>query len=159
MLITFTLSLPGVVLKHNRTILVVHSWLLIVNAIFTLGVGLAIWFTTLQTKANLAPVFNSQSTLTQSMLQFKFNCCGYNMPGTFTTDSTCPNATVAASKGLCVGPLSAFANSFLDIVFTSMFGFCAVDVLLLLSGLCVLKDRAEKARYRLIDEKRSYSKF
>ena len=51
-------------------------------------------------------------------------------------------------------PFGVFANRFLDIVFTTFFGFVAVDVMLLLSSLCLIKDRKEKERYRFIDEKR-----
>ena len=56
-------------------------------------------------------------------------------------------------------PFGAFANQFLDVVFTTFFGFVAVDMMLLLSVLCLIKDRKEKERYRFIDEKRGYSTF
>ena len=53
----------------------------------------------------------------------------------------------------CVGPFSNFANSFLDLVFTALFGIVGLDVAFLLSVVVVLKSRAEKKRYRHIDEK------
>ena len=87
------------------------------------------------------------------MLQFKFKCCGYNDPNTFIRDGTCPNAAEVARHGGCIGPFGVFANQFLDIVFTTFFGFVAVDVLVLMSVLCVIKERKELRRYVLIDEK------
>jgi hypothetical protein len=53
----------------------------------------------------------------------------------------------------CVGPLSSFANTYLDFIFTAAFGIVGVDVLLLLCIATVLKYRTELERYRHIDEK------
>ena len=51
----------------------------------------------------------------------QFNCCGYmNIP--FHQGAACADAIAAAKKSNCVGPISNFANSFLDVVFTAMFG-------------------------------------
>lgn len=52
-----------------------------------------------------------------------------------------------------MGPFSNFANSFLDLIFTALFGVVGLDVAFLLSVVVVLKNRAEKERYRHIDEK------
>jgi hypothetical protein len=51
---------------------------------------------------------------------------------------------------------SNFANELLDIVFTAMFGICAVDMILFLATLVLLKNRKEKERYRLIDQKAGF---
>jgi len=58
-----------------------------------------------------------------------------------------------------MGPFGVFANKFLDVVFTTFFGFVAVDMLVLLSVLCVIKERKEERRYVLIDQKRRYGEF
>ena len=71
-------------------------------------------------------------------------------------DTTCVSAATAARLGPCVTPFSVFANRFLGVVFTSFFGFVAVDVMLLLAALCLINDRKERERYRLIDEKSGY---
>ena len=72
-----------------------------------------------------------------------------------------------------MGPFSNFANSFLDLIFTAIFGLAGMwisylntltlrlmslgaDLALFLSVLVVLKDRAEKQRYRHIDEKNGF---
>lgn len=90
------------------------------------------------------------------MLQQKFQCCGFTNPALFVKDSTCTSAATAARLGPCVTPFGVFASRFLDIVFTTFFGFVAVDMMLLLAALCLIKDRKEKERYRLIDEKRGF---
>lgn len=54
----------------------------------------------------------------------QFNCCGYlDKSPKFVQDSTCPSAEAAGQKFGCVGPFSNYANEFLDLIFTSMFGF------------------------------------
>jgi len=155
---TFLLSLPAIILPKNRFWLNVHGWLVVICALFTLVVGLDIWFETLKTRSNLAVAWGQQTPLTQSLLQQRFNCCGYlnSTAPPFQLDSTCTNALVAAQKQGCVAPFSKFANQYLDIIFTAEFGIVAIDVFLLLCVAMVLKDRKERERYRLIDEKNGW---
>ncbi|KAI4091512.1 MAG: hypothetical protein LQ344_004068 [Seirophora lacunosa] len=51
----------------------------------------------------------------------QWQCCGY-MDIPFHSDSTCPTPIIAMSKTNCVGPFSNYANDFLDVVFTAIFG-------------------------------------
>lgn len=85
----------------------------------------------------------------------QFNCCGYLNPANppFITDATCPNVQQAQKLGGCVTNFGNFANQFLDVVFTAMFGAVALDVILFLSSVVLIKDRKEQERYRLIDRK------
>ncbi|KAK5945061.1 hypothetical protein PMZ80_002264 [Knufia obscura] len=159
MTFSFVISLPALFRKQNLILLQIHAWLIVIAAIFTLGIGLEIWFSTLETRRNLEPIWNRQSTFIQSMLQFKFKCCGYNDPEVFIKDGTCPNAAEVARHGGCIGPFGVFANQFLDVVFTTFFGFVAVDMLVLLSVLCVIKETKEQRRYVLIDQKKRYGEF
>ncbi|RMZ83782.1 hypothetical protein DV738_g1069, partial [Chaetothyriales sp. CBS 135597] len=154
MMLCFLISLPAAFLPRNRFFLHLVTFLIIVTATITLAIGLNIWFSTLETHKNLTPIWNASSPVTQSMLQFKFKCCGYSNPALFIKDQTCPSAKVAADLGPCFTPFGAFANQFLDIVFTTFFGFVAIDFIFLLATLCLIKDRKEKERYKLIDEKR-----
>lgn len=153
MFLSFLISVPAMFKKQNLVLLQIHAWTIVACAVFTLGIGLEIWFSTLKTRSNLEPLWNRQSTFVQSMLQFKFKCCGYNDPKVFITDGTCPNVADATRHGGCMGPFALFANQFLDVVFTTFFAFVAVDMIVLLSVLCVLKERKEQIRYQLIDEK------
>lgn len=159
MFATFCLSVPALFLQRNRIFLQLHAAGVVAAALLTLAIGLEIWYSTLETHVNFAPIWNAQKPFVQSLLQFKFQCCGYNNPALFVEDATCPNAAVAARLGPCGVPFGVFANQFLDVVFTTFFGFVAIDMMLLLSVLCLIKDRKERERYRFIDEKRGYSKF
>jgi len=156
--LTFLSSIPSFLMTKNRGFLRLHSWLLILCAIITLAIGLEIWFSTLKTRSNLNNLWALQTPQEQTLLQQEFNCCGYlnSTSPLFQVDMVCPNAAAASLKPGCVGPFSAFANSFLDVVFTAVFGICALDGMLFLSAVMVLKDRAQKERYRLIDAKSGF---
>ncbi|KIV77711.1 hypothetical protein PV11_09493 [Exophiala sideris] len=156
MFATFLLSIPAIFMKRNRVFLHLHIAGVIIAALLTLAIGVVIWFSTLEMHKNLLPVWNAQTPAIESLLQQKFQCCGYNNPALFVKDSTCINAATAANLGPCSTPFGVYANRFLDIVFTTFFGFVAVDMMLLLSALCLVKDRKEKERYKLIDEKREW---
>jgi hypothetical protein len=88
----------------------------------------------------------------------QFNCCGYINSTTpaFQQDNTCTTALVAAQKQGCVGPYTNFANSFLDMIFTGMFGLVALDAILLLCNAMLVRKRKEMERYRHIDAKNGF---
>jgi len=152
---TFCISIPGAVLSRDRIFLKTTSWLLIASALFSLALGLRIWYSTLNSKINFGVLWSLQTSVEQSLLQQQFNCCGYMSSTTpsFVVDSVCPNAATAIAKGGCIMPFWSFANGFLDVVFTILFGIVALDGMLFLSTIVVIKDRAQKERYRFIDQK------
>jgi hypothetical protein len=153
--VTFVLCIPSIVARANRTFLKIHGYAVFLCAIFTLVIGLEIWFQTLNTRANLSNVWGNQTTEMQSLLQQRFNCCGYwnATAPPFIQDNVCVNALVAANLQGCIGPFSSFANSLNSRVFTADFAIVAVDVMLILGIACLSKDRKEKERYALIDAK------
>ncbi|TVY49689.1 hypothetical protein LOCC1_G000241 [Lachnellula occidentalis] len=159
--VTFLISVPAMVMPTTRGWLKFHGYMTVVCALFTMIIGLDIWFDTLKTRKNLALVWKQQPATSQSLLQQEvcyftmLNCCGYlnSTSPPFVVDTTCPNALVAAARVGCVGPFSVFANGFLDLVFTGAFGIVGIDVALVLSTAMLLKNRKEKERYRHIDEK------
>lgn len=157
--VAFLLCIPSLAIPKNRTFLKIHGYTVVVCAIFTLILGLNIWFQTLRTRANLATVWGDQPTETQSLLQQRFNCCGYKNATTppFIPDNVCTDTLVAANLQGCVGPFSTFANDLLRKVFTADFGIVAIDVVLLLGIACLVKDRKEKERYALIDAKTGFA--
>lgn len=69
--VTFLLSLPALFLPTNRGWLRTQGWLVVVCATFTLGLGLAIWVETLQTRQNLSAIWGRETPLIQSLLQQK----------------------------------------------------------------------------------------
>ncbi|OSS50531.1 hypothetical protein B5807_05145 [Epicoccum nigrum] len=153
--VTFLLSLPALFLPTNRGWLRAQGWLVVICATFTLGLGVAIWFETLQTRQNLSNLWGRESPQIQSLLQQKFDCCGYVNATTppFVQDATCTNTLVAAQKGGCIAPFSSFTNKYLDQIFTAAFGIVGIDFILVLCVAMVLKYRMEQERYRHIDEK------
>ncbi|KAF2639291.1 tetraspanin [Massarina eburnea CBS 473.64] len=152
---TFLLSLPALFLPTNRGWLRTQGWLVMFCAIFTLGLGLAVWVETLQTRAALGLIWTRETPLIQSLLQQKFNCCGYFNATSppFQQDGTCINTLVAAQKGGCIAAVSSFSNRYLDLIFTAAFGIVGVDIILVLLVAMVLQYRQEQERYRHIDEK------
>jgi hypothetical protein len=152
---TFLLSIPAMASTTHRTILRFHGYAVVFCALFSMSIGLVIWFETLKTRSNMAALWAQQSPHVQSLLQQKFQCCGY-MSATsppFVPDNTCTNSLVAASLQGCVTPFSNFANNYLDLVFTAVFGIAALDFVLLLSVACLFKDRKERERFKLIASK------
>ncbi|KAH6618727.1 tetraspanin [Boeremia exigua] len=158
---TFLLSLPALFLPTNRGWLRTQGWLVVICATFTLSLGIAIWVETLQTRQNLSVLWGREPPQIQSLLQQKFDCCGYVNATTppFVQDTTCTNALVAAQKGGCIGPFSRFTNTYLDQIFTAAFGIVGVDFILVLCVAMVLKYRMEQERYRHIDEKNGMGGF
>ncbi|KAL2076203.1 hypothetical protein VTL71DRAFT_1146 [Oculimacula yallundae] len=159
--VTFLLTVPAIVMPMTRGWLKLSGYLMVVCAFFTMVIGLDIWFETLKTRENLFIIWNKQPSTTQSLIQQEFLCCGYmnSTSPPFVLDTTCPDALVAAAQGGCVGPLAAYANNFLDVIFTGAFGIVGVDVALIIMTAILLKDRKEKERYRHIDEKSGAGTF
>lgn len=69
--ITFVMSLLGIMLPGNRFWLKCHGYFVWFCAIFTMILGLDLWFQTLQTRANLDTLWGKQTAQTQSLLQQK----------------------------------------------------------------------------------------
>ena len=72
--LTFLISLPGATMSTNRSLLKLHSWLVIACALLTLVLGLAIWFSTLKTRSNLSVLWSRQTPDMQSLLQQRVRC-------------------------------------------------------------------------------------
>lgn len=151
----FVLSLPALSLQKTRGWLKLYGWAVLVSAIVTLAIGLAIWFSTLKTRSNLRTFWAEESPAVQSLLQQRFACCGYIDAATppFQQDTTCTNALVAAQMPGCMGPFAAYASQYLDRVFSVIFGFVALDVVILLAVAVLLRDRVEQARFYYSDLK------
>lgn len=65
------MSLLGIMLPGNRFWLKCHGYFVWFCAIFTMILGLDLWFQTLQTRANLDTLWGKQTAQTQSLLQQK----------------------------------------------------------------------------------------
>jgi len=67
--ITFLISVPAMIMPMTRGWLKFHGYTVVICALFTLVIGLDIWFDTLKTRKNLSIVWNEQPAPTQSLLQ------------------------------------------------------------------------------------------
>ena len=155
--VTFVTTLPGIT-TPTRGWLKFSAYLISFNALFTMCLGVFIWILTLKTRDDFAPIYGAQTMDVQKLMQTRFNCCGYfdsNSPA-FQTNPTCPSQAAAALMRGCAAPISSFANSFIDHIFTAVFGFCGIDGILILALACLLKDRKERERFRHIDEKSGF---
>ncbi|KAL8413586.1 hypothetical protein RB594_005013 [Gaeumannomyces avenae] len=152
--VTFALTIPAVA-TPTRGWLKMSGYLVVVNALFTLCIGTFLWVTTLKTREALSPVWNAQSAGVQSLMEQQFNCCGYfnSTAPAFVTNSVCPSPAAAALMKGCASPLTSYANTFVDNIFTAVYGMCGIDALLIMATACLLKERKEQERFRHIDEK------
>jgi len=163
LLITFAISIVAIVQKNHVTIgLVVLNYALLVDAIGIVIIGTFVWFFTLGERANFHVLWLGASREARITLQDQLKCCGYfngsdraEIGGTFckTQDfisALKPNVT----SNFCVTPITSFADMTLNNVFTTVYGFMAVVLCLLLASLCVIKKRQEDERFKKIDAKR-----
>ncbi|EFW99373.1 tetraspanin [Grosmannia clavigera kw1407] len=152
--ITFVFTIPAVTLP-TRGWLKLSGYMVTFTALFSLGIGLRIWITTLNTKEAFSPLWNAQTAAVQDLMQTQFQCCGYfnSTSPAFVTDATCSSPAAAALVRGCASQISSFGNTFVDEIFTAVFGMCGICALLVMATACLLKDRKERERFRYIDEK------
>jgi hypothetical protein len=67
--ITFLFSIPAMVMPMTRGWLKLHGVMVVFCAVFTLVLGLDIWFGTLKTRTNFLTVFSNQPDSTRSLVQ------------------------------------------------------------------------------------------
>ncbi|KAJ0123377.1 hypothetical protein N8I77_010415 [Diaporthe amygdali] len=158
--VTFALTLPAIAMP-TRGWLKLSGYMLVVNAVFSVILGLYLWILTLRTKESLAPLWAQQQPRVQDLMQTTFACCGFfnSTSPAFVTDATCPSPAAASLMRGCAAPLSSFANVFVDNIFTAVFGMAGIDGLFILATACLLKDRKERERFRYIDSKTQPSTF
>jgi len=159
--VAFLISIPGLILPSTRGWLKFFGAMVLSNALFTMIIGLVIWYHTLHTRSEFSSIWAKQPSLTQSFLQQSLDCCGYENSTSppFILDSTCTSAAKAAMLGGCISSFSSEANLVLDQIFTAAFAIVGVDAVTFLAILMLLQDRKEKERYRHIDEKNGNGGF
>ncbi|KAI0395588.1 tetraspanin [Xylariaceae sp. FL0594] len=152
--VAFAATLPALA-TNNRSWLKLAAFLIVVDAIYTLVIGLDLWIFTLRTKDTFGKIWLAQPPEIQGFMQTAFNCCGYlnSTSPAFQLGPTCPSPAAAALMTGCAAPLSRFSNTFIDNIFTAVFGVVGVDAVLVIATACLLKERKEMERFRHIDEK------
>jgi len=161
--ITFFVSLGAVVQRNHVTIgFVILNWFLIVDAIAVVVVGSMIWFFSLRQREEFQKKWTALSDNDKTTLQDEFSCCGYFSvndsvnAGTFCNSTTIQNLSLNpnVTTNFCVTKITAFTDYALENTFTTIYGFMAIVLSLLVCSLCVIKKRQEEERFKRIDAKR-----
>ncbi|KAJ7184196.1 tetraspanin [Mycena filopes] len=160
--VTFLVSLGAVVQRNHITVgFVILNWFLLVDSLLVTVVGSMIWFFSLRQRNEFHTRWLALPAADRLTLQDEFKCCGYfdvsdaEIGGSFCTSTTVTqalNTTVATN--FCVSPITAFTDYALENTFTTIYGFMAVVLSLLVCSLCVIKKRQEEERFKKIDAKR-----
>lgn len=161
LLVTFAVSVGAIVQRNHITIgLVILNWVLIVDAMGVLIIGSFVWIFTLHERANFHSLWAAQTRDNRILLQDQLKCCGYfnstdlaETGGQFCVDDN----FIKNVTSFCVDPITSFADSSLNTVFTTVYGFMAIILALFLASLCVINKRLEDERFKKIDAKRGKS--
>lgn len=164
LLITFVISVTAIIQRNHVTMpLVILNYVLVADAIGVVIIGTFVWFYTLRERANFHDMWRLATRDERISLQDQFRCCGY-FNGTDLAEvggSFCTSLEVIAAlpkdeleTNFCVKPITGFADSTLNNIFTTVYGFMAIILCLLLATLCVIKKRNETERFKRIDAKR-----
>jgi hypothetical protein len=162
LIVTFFVSIGGIVQRNHITLgLVVLNYALIIDSLILGVIGSGVWFFTLQLRANLQPVWAQSPPNVRLALQDQFQCCGYFLGNdTAEIGGYCQSLEFISGlnesvpENFCVTPITDFANMTLNNIFTTVYGFMAIILCLLLATLCVIKKRQEDERFKKIDAKR-----
>jgi len=162
LILTFFISVGGIVQRNHITMgLVVLNYALIIDSLAIVIIGSGIWFFTLQLQVNLHPVWLQSTPAVRLALQDQFQCCGYfNGTDTAEIGGYCQSSefinglNASVVENFCMTPITGFAHMTLNNVFTTIYGFMAIVLCLLLATLCVIKKRQEDERFKKIDAKR-----
>lgn len=173
LLVTFVVSVGAIVQANHVTMgLVILNYFLLCESIIVLVIGTFVWFPTLTERAVFYTAWKALSSQDRITLQDKFSCCGYfnasdnvEVGGTFCTQPQVDflNALDLTNDDnaqfFCVKPITGFADYTLNNVFTSIYGFMAPVLCLLLASICVIYKRQEDERFKKIDAKRGGKGF
>lgn len=67
----FLCSIPVIVFPQNGRWLRLHGWLLVFSGIFTLSLGLSVWYEALRTRSTLQPMWSKETGDIRGLLQKK----------------------------------------------------------------------------------------
>jgi hypothetical protein len=167
-IITFFISLVAIVQKNHITIgLVILNYALLLDAMGIIVIGTYVWWSTLQERFNFHQLWLQASSATRIAIQDKLGCCGYfdgsdlaEIGGKFCVSqdfiNSLPNNDL---DNFCVTPITSIADYTLDAIFTTVYGFMAIVICLLLATLCVIRKKKQDERFKKIDAKQGGQGF
>jgi len=139
---------------------IAFNWSLIAVAAATTIIGSIIWFLTLRPRNEFFAIWQEQDLTVQAYLQDTLQCCGFfdvTVAGGFNAMSTFCSTFAAGTNSTaatnCVIPILAFEDYALNNIFSTCYGFVAIQAALFLATCCMINVRVEEERFRLIDEK------
>jgi len=165
---TFLISIVAIAQKNHVTLgFVILNYALLLDSMGIIVIGTFVWWYTLQERANFYGLWSQASRATRITLQDRFECCGYfsgsdlaEIGGKFCVSQDFVDSLPADDLNrFCVTPITNFADFTLNSIFTTIYGFMAIVVCLLLATLCVIKKRQENERFKKIDAKRGGQGF
>jgi len=165
---TFVVSLGAVIQKNRVTVgFVILNYFLILDSLLVLAVGTMIWFFSLRQRSEFQARWAALSPTDRITLQDEFSCCGYfNATDNIALGGKfCPTQDVANAlptndtSNFCVSHVTAFTDYTLENTFTTIYGYMAVTITLLVTSCCVIKKRQEEERFKKIDAKRGGGGF
>ncbi|KAF9127798.1 phospholipid scramblase 1 [Mortierella sp. 14UC] len=143
-----------------KVVLVTFVWLVVCAMLCELGLGGVIWFKTLRMRSLFHDQWvgewsDSLKVAFQDMTQMTGygQCCGYNDVKSVFASGACavPQATTIYPG--CEEKVSAFADSYLRKLYTSLFGFTLVNVVCFISTVILIQARNDEERYIRIGRK------
>lgn len=160
--VTFMVSIGAVVQRNHVTVgFVILNWFLILDAIMVTVIGTIIWFLSLRQRDAFHLKWIALPPADRLTLQDQFKCCGYfNRTDNVEIGGYCSSTEFVASlapnvtSNFCVTPVVAFTDYALENTFTTIYGFMAIVLSLLVASVCVIKKRQEDERFKKIDAKR-----
>lgn len=160
--LTFMVSLGAVVQRNHVTIgFVILNWFLVVDAIAVIVVGSMIWFFSLRQRNEFQKKWTALPAADRITIQDQHHCCGYftvadaEIGGNFCQNTTFTQSlSVNVTTNFCVTPITLFTDYTLENTFTTIYGYMAIVLSLLVASLCVIKKRQEEERFKKIDAKR-----
>ncbi|KIE00260.1 tetraspanin, partial [Metarhizium majus ARSEF 297] len=151
-LATFAFTLLGL-MSPMRSWLKAGGYLITLCGLFTLCLGVYLWIMTLRLKDGFFPTYLELEPGVQSLVQQSVRA---GVPPSFFDFV---RALMLALLRGCGTAISSFSNTFIDNIFTALFGIVGLDAILILSIASLLKERKERERYRHIDEKSGFRQF
>lgn len=168
MIITFFVSLGAIVQKNHVTIgLVILNYCLVAEGVIVLVIGTILWYFSLQERANFHELWAELTPDTRLQLQDQFSCCGYfngtdlqEVGGSYCqSQSFIDGLNATDESNFCVSSITSVGDNIIMNVFTTVYGFMAIVICLLLATICVIKKRNETERFKKIDAKRGGKGF
>ncbi|KAI1320210.1 phospholipid scramblase 1 [Mortierella claussenii] len=148
----------GIAPVRRKSFLVAFAWLIVAAMIAELALGGVIWFKTLRMRSLFATQWmtwpDSLKVAFQDMTSLTGygQCCGYHDKMEIVYSGVCTQAAAATFPG-CEEKVSAFADSYLRKLYTSLFGFTVVNVVCFVSTVILVQARNDEERYIRIGRK------